>query len=150
MLYLVRLYTKIILVIQGLFKRCQKRQTRKDNGISIDQNQIAQTFGVLVYQTVPVGVANNCREAARTGTRASRPPLCIRKPNEFGRNAKTGWRTFADTSWRSVQTFLVLLHTEAGGTPAFQSAAASRQASPAPTGMIWNINAFPAPVVGER
>jgi hypothetical protein len=31
--------------------------------------------------------------------------------------------------WRSVQTFLVLLHTEAGGTPAFQSVAASRQAS---------------------
>ncbi|MDR1924156.1 MAG: hypothetical protein LBQ66_07255, partial [Planctomycetaceae bacterium] len=30
--------------------------------------------------------------------------------------------TFANTSWRSVQTFLVLLHTEAGGTPAFQSA----------------------------
>ncbi|MDR1924854.1 MAG: hypothetical protein LBQ66_10815 [Planctomycetaceae bacterium] len=24
---------------------------------------------------------------------ASRPPLCIRKPNEFGRNAKTCWRT---------------------------------------------------------
>jgi hypothetical protein len=32
------------------------------------------------------------------------------------------WRTFANMSWRSVQTFLVLLHTEAGGTPAFQSA----------------------------
>ncbi|MDR1923736.1 MAG: hypothetical protein LBQ66_05110 [Planctomycetaceae bacterium] len=41
---------------------------------------------------------------------------------------------FANTSWRSVQTFLVLLHTEAGGTPAFQSAAASRQLSVTPTG----------------
>jgi hypothetical protein len=30
--------------------------------------------------------------------------------------------TFTNTSWRSVQTFLVLLHTEAGGTPAFQPA----------------------------
>jgi hypothetical protein len=37
------------------------------------------------------------------------------------------WRTFANTSWRSVQTFLVLLHTEAGGTPAFQSFSASRK-----------------------
>jgi hypothetical protein len=35
--------------------------------------------------------------------------------------------TFADTFWRAVLTFLVLLRTEAGGTPAFQSFAASRQ-----------------------
>jgi hypothetical protein len=34
--------------------------------------------------------------------------------------------TFADAFWRSVLTFLVLLRTEAGGTPAFQSVAASR------------------------
>jgi hypothetical protein len=40
-----------------------------------------------------IGNADNRREAARTGTRASRPPLCIRKPDEFGRNAKTCWRT---------------------------------------------------------
>jgi hypothetical protein len=63
----------------------------------------------------------------RTGTRASRPPKCIRQPNKFGRNAKTCWRTFANTFWRSVQTCSVLLRTEAGGTPAFQSLAASRQ-----------------------
>jgi hypothetical protein len=79
---------------------------------------------VLVFL---VGVADNCREAARTGTRASRPPLCIRKPNKFGRNAKTYWRTFANTFWCSVQTCSVLLRTEAGGTPAFQSVAASRR-----------------------
>jgi hypothetical protein len=42
------------------------------------------------------------------------------------------WRTFADTFWRSVQTCSVLLHTEAGGTPAFQSVAASRQLSATP------------------
>jgi hypothetical protein len=35
--------------------------------------------------------------------------------------------TFADTFWRSVQTCSVLLRTEAGGTPAFQSVAATRQ-----------------------
>jgi hypothetical protein len=68
----------------------------------------------LIFQTAPVGVADNSREAARTGTRAGRPPLCIRKPNEFGGNAKTCRRTFANTSWRSVQTCLVLLRTEAG------------------------------------
>jgi hypothetical protein len=38
----------------------------------------------------------------------------------------TAWQSvthlaFVNTFWRSVQTFLVLLHTEAGGTPAFQS-----------------------------
>jgi hypothetical protein len=59
--------------------------------------------------------------------KASRPPKCIRKPNKFGRNAKTCWRTFANPFWRSVQTFLVLWHTEAGGTPAFQSFAAFRR-----------------------
>jgi hypothetical protein len=57
-----------------------------------------------------------------TGTRASPPPQCLWKTKEFCRNAKTGWRTFADTFWRSVHTFLVLLRTKAGGTPAFQSA----------------------------
>jgi hypothetical protein len=36
----------------------------------------------------------------------------------------------SNPSWRSVQTFLVLLHTEAGGTPAFQSASASRKFFP--------------------
>jgi hypothetical protein len=46
---------------------------------------------------------------------------CIRKPNEFGMNAKTCWRTFANMFWRSVPTCSVLLRTEAGGTPAFQS-----------------------------
>ncbi|MDR1923721.1 MAG: hypothetical protein LBQ66_05035 [Planctomycetaceae bacterium] len=35
--------------------------------------------------------------------------------------------TFTNTFWRSVQTFLVLLRTEAGGMPAFQSTAASRR-----------------------
>ncbi|MDR1923906.1 MAG: hypothetical protein LBQ66_05995 [Planctomycetaceae bacterium] len=34
--------------------------------------------------------------------------------------------TFADTFWRSVQTCSVLLHTEAGGMPAFQSTSATR------------------------
>jgi hypothetical protein len=34
--------------------------------------------------------------------------------------------TFANPFWRSVPTCLVLLRTEAGGMPAFQSVAASR------------------------
>jgi hypothetical protein len=63
----------------------------------------------------------------------SRPPKCIRKSNKFGRNAKTCWRTFANPFWRSVPTCSVLLRTEAGGTPAFQSVAASRQLLVAPT-----------------
>jgi hypothetical protein len=44
----------------------------------------------------------------------------------------TAWQsvahlTFADMFWRSVQTCSVLLRTEAGGTPAFQSVAALRR-----------------------
>ncbi|MDR1925312.1 MAG: hypothetical protein LBQ66_13160 [Planctomycetaceae bacterium] len=77
--------------------------------------------------------------------RASRPPLCIRKPNEFGRNAKTCWRTFANPFWRSVQTCLVLLHIEAGGTPAFQSMPLRGNCRLRRRVMIWNIiNTFPA------
>jgi hypothetical protein len=60
--------------------------------------------------------------------------------------------TFANTCWRSVQTFLVLLHTEAGGTPAFQSFAASRQMlSAVPTlGVSVLPVRFGDPVVGLR
>jgi hypothetical protein len=42
--------------------------------------------------------------------------------------------TFANPFWCPVRTFLVLLHTEAGGMPAFQSLAASRRLSAVPTG----------------
>jgi hypothetical protein len=43
------------------------------------------------------------------------------------------------------------LRTEAGGTPAFQSAPlrGNCRLSATPTGTVWNINAFHAPTVGE-
>jgi hypothetical protein len=42
--------------------------------------------------------------------------------------------TFTNTSWCSVQTFLILLRTEAGETPAFPSFAASRHKKTRPNG----------------
>jgi hypothetical protein len=52
-------------------------------------------------------------------------PLCFRLA-PLAENA-TAWQSVAHLTitnpfWRSVLTFLVLWHTEAGGTPAFQSA----------------------------
>jgi hypothetical protein len=53
--------------------------------------------------------------------------------------------TFANTCWRSVQTFLVLLRTEAGGMPAFQSAPLRGYCRLRRRVTVWNINTIPAP-----
>jgi hypothetical protein len=51
---------------------------------------------------------------------------CRLAPTLFTKKARRSvtYLTFADTFWRAVLTFLVLLRTEAGGMPAFQSVAA--------------------------
>jgi hypothetical protein len=76
-------------------------------------------FANVFYDPI-VGCADNCRFGfADVCWRSS----CRLAPTLFTKKARRSVThlTFAKPFWRSVQTFLVLLHTEAGGTPAFQS-----------------------------
>jgi hypothetical protein len=75
------------------------------------QNQNAQNVGRVGF--ADVFGRSSCRLAPTLFTKKARRSVAH--------------LTFANPSWRSVPTCSVLLHTEAGGTPAFQSFAASRQ-----------------------
>jgi hypothetical protein len=118
---------------------------------------------VLIFQTVsPVGCADvvrfgfcrcvfrsRCRRAIMIYWRRNR--LAVGCPPYVAAQQSVAHLTFADTSWRSVPTCSVLLRTEAGGTPAFQSVAASRQLAAAPTlcDLVLPMR-FGDPVVGLR